>query len=262
MRACVAARLAVAAAACWPPAAGRAAGRRRPVPARRQRGARHRARSPDTTLDQGPDPAAAPRSTRCCADTAWPTTRRVGVVQRRARRCSTRAGCGRCSRSRSSARSRARSGSSSTRSTPTRFLRVDAGRRRRRRRWTAERRADPARRSSTRPRPDASTATRRRSSRRWTPPAKATELAVDLAGIFSGEVDFNSELQPGDGFALAFERYTREGGAVDLRRHHGGRVPQRRPRAARDPLHAARRQARLLRRGAAARCGGSSCARR
>jgi murein DD-endopeptidase MepM/ murein hydrolase activator NlpD len=37
------------------------------------------------------------------------------------------------------------------------------------------------------------------------------QLAVDLAGIFSGEVDFNSELQPGDGFALAFERYTREG---------------------------------------------------
>ena len=38
------------------------------------------------------------------------------------------------------------------------------------------------------------------------------QLAVDLAGIFSGEVDFNSELQPGDGFALAFERYTRENG--------------------------------------------------
>ena len=40
------------------------------------------------------------------------------------------------------------------------------------------------------------------------------QLAVDLAGIFSGEVDFNSELQPGDGFALAFERYTRENGAA------------------------------------------------
>jgi murein DD-endopeptidase MepM/ murein hydrolase activator NlpD len=37
------------------------------------------------------------------------------------------------------------------------------------------------------------------------------QLAVDLAEIFSGEVDFNSELQPGDGFALAFERYTRQG---------------------------------------------------
>src|SRR5687768_14947703 len=43
---------------------------------------------------------------------------------------------------------------------------------------------------------------------------EADTLAVDLAGIFSGEVDFNSELQPGDGFALAFERYTREQGAA------------------------------------------------
>ena len=38
------------------------------------------------------------------------------------------------------------------------------------------------------------------------------ELAMGLAGIFAGEVDFNSELQPGDRFALAFERYTREDG--------------------------------------------------
>jgi len=43
---------------------------------------------------------------------------------------------------------------------------------------------------------------------------EADQLAVDLAAIFSGEVDFNSELQPGDGFALAFERYTRQGGAT------------------------------------------------
>ena len=43
---------------------------------------------------------------------------------------------------------------------------------------------------------------------------EADQLAVDLAGIFGGEVDFNTELQPGDGFALAFERYTREGGTT------------------------------------------------
>ena len=43
---------------------------------------------------------------------------------------------------------------------------------------------------------------------------EADQLAVDLAGIFAGEVDFNSELQPGDGFALAFERHTREGGST------------------------------------------------
>jgi murein DD-endopeptidase MepM/ murein hydrolase activator NlpD len=38
------------------------------------------------------------------------------------------------------------------------------------------------------------------------------ELALGLAGIFAGEVDFNSELQPGDRFVLAFERYSREDG--------------------------------------------------
>jgi murein DD-endopeptidase MepM/ murein hydrolase activator NlpD len=41
---------------------------------------------------------------------------------------------------------------------------------------------------------------------------EGAELAVSLAQIFSGEIDFNSDLQPGDGYALAFERYTREGG--------------------------------------------------
>lgn len=37
------------------------------------------------------------------------------------------------------------------------------------------------------------------------------ELAIALAEIFSGEIDFNTELQPGDRFALAFERFTRAG---------------------------------------------------
>ena len=41
---------------------------------------------------------------------------------------------------------------------------------------------------------------------------EGAELAVSLAQIFSGEIDFNSDLQPGDGYALAFEKYTREGG--------------------------------------------------
>jgi hypothetical protein len=31
---------------------------------------------------------------------------------------------------------------------------------------------------------------------------EADQLAVDLAGIFAGEVDFNSDVQPGDAFAL------------------------------------------------------------
>jgi len=43
---------------------------------------------------------------------------------------------------------------------------------------------------------------------------EGAELAVSLAQIFSGEIDFNSDLQPGDGYALAFDKYTREGGAT------------------------------------------------
>ncbi|NOT46075.1 MAG: M23 family metallopeptidase [Acidobacteria bacterium] len=41
---------------------------------------------------------------------------------------------------------------------------------------------------------------------------EGAELAVALAGIFAGEVDFNSDIQPEDGFALSFEKYTRERG--------------------------------------------------
>jgi murein DD-endopeptidase MepM/ murein hydrolase activator NlpD len=37
------------------------------------------------------------------------------------------------------------------------------------------------------------------------------ELALALAEIFAGEVDFNTELQRGDRFGLVFEKFTREG---------------------------------------------------
>lgn len=56
------------------------------------------------------------------------------------------------------------------------------------------------------------------------------ELALILSDIFGGEVDFNSELQPGDKFQVLFERVTRDGqfvaygdvsGAI---LHHGGRT--------------------------------------
>jgi murein DD-endopeptidase MepM/ murein hydrolase activator NlpD len=40
------------------------------------------------------------------------------------------------------------------------------------------------------------------------------ELAVELAAIFSGEIDFNTELQPGDAYTVAFERFVREGRPV------------------------------------------------
>lgn len=36
------------------------------------------------------------------------------------------------------------------------------------------------------------------------------ELTVALAQVFAGEIDFNSEVQPGDRFALRFERFARE----------------------------------------------------
>jgi murein DD-endopeptidase MepM/ murein hydrolase activator NlpD len=37
------------------------------------------------------------------------------------------------------------------------------------------------------------------------------QLAMALADIFGGQIDFNSDLQPGDGFELLFEKSTREG---------------------------------------------------
>jgi len=36
------------------------------------------------------------------------------------------------------------------------------------------------------------------------------ELTIALAQIFAGEIDFNTEVQPGDRFALVFERFVRE----------------------------------------------------
>jgi murein DD-endopeptidase MepM/ murein hydrolase activator NlpD len=38
------------------------------------------------------------------------------------------------------------------------------------------------------------------------------DLAIAMAEIFSGEIDFNTELQPSDAFTLSFERFHREGG--------------------------------------------------
>jgi len=37
------------------------------------------------------------------------------------------------------------------------------------------------------------------------------DLALGLADVFSGEIDFNSDLQPGDNFRLLVERHSREG---------------------------------------------------
>jgi murein DD-endopeptidase MepM/ murein hydrolase activator NlpD len=39
---------------------------------------------------------------------------------------------------------------------------------------------------------------------------ESPELTIALAGIFAGEIDFNNEVQPGDRFVLAFERFVRD----------------------------------------------------
>jgi murein DD-endopeptidase MepM/ murein hydrolase activator NlpD len=43
---------------------------------------------------------------------------------------------------------------------------------------------------------------------------ESVDLSVELAAVFSGEIDFNSELQPGDSFGVAFQKITRENGTV------------------------------------------------
>jgi len=43
---------------------------------------------------------------------------------------------------------------------------------------------------------------------------ESVDLSVELAAVFSGEIDFNSELQPGDSFRVAFQKITRENGTV------------------------------------------------
>jgi murein DD-endopeptidase MepM/ murein hydrolase activator NlpD len=43
---------------------------------------------------------------------------------------------------------------------------------------------------------------------------ESVDLSIELAAVFSGEIDFNSELQPGDSFRLAFQKILRENGTV------------------------------------------------
>ena len=40
---------------------------------------------------------------------------------------------------------------------------------------------------------------------------EGADLSIELADVFSGEIDFNTELQPGDRFDLTFEKVYREG---------------------------------------------------
>jgi murein DD-endopeptidase MepM/ murein hydrolase activator NlpD len=43
---------------------------------------------------------------------------------------------------------------------------------------------------------------------------ESAELTLALAQVFSGEIDFNNEVQPDDSFAVAFERFVREDGGA------------------------------------------------
>jgi len=43
---------------------------------------------------------------------------------------------------------------------------------------------------------------------------ETVDLSIELAAVFSGEIDFNSELQPGDSFRVAYQKITRENGTV------------------------------------------------
>jgi murein DD-endopeptidase MepM/ murein hydrolase activator NlpD len=59
---------------------------------------------------------------------------------------------------------------------------------------------------------------------------EGVDLSIALAEIFSGEIDFNTELQPGDRFRLAFEKFTRDerpatyGDVAAAEFHNDGRV--------------------------------------
>jgi len=43
---------------------------------------------------------------------------------------------------------------------------------------------------------------------------ETADLSIELAAVFSGEIDFNSELQPGDSFRVAYQKITRENGTT------------------------------------------------
>ena len=118
------------------------------------------------------------------------------------------------------------------------------------------------RRSSRPPPRDASSGERRRSFSRWRPRESSDDLAIAMAGIFSGEIDFNTEVQPGDRYSRGVRAVHARGPAGVVRCDHRGRVPER--RAGVRARSGSRRQgaspATMTSRGA--RCGVSSCGRR
>ena len=62
------------------------------------------------------------------------------------------------------------------------------------------------------------------------------QLAMALADIFSGQIDFDSDLQPGDSFEVLFEKSSRDGQFAGYGADPRGAVRRRRPRARGLPL--------------------------
>ena len=59
--------------------------------------------------------------------------------------------------------------------------------------------------------PDRSTRTRPSLFQSIETAGEQPDLAIAMAQIFGGEIDFNTELQPGDRYTVAFDRLEREG---------------------------------------------------
>ena len=73
-----------------------------------------------------------------------------------------------------------------------------------------------------------SRARRRRSSARSTAAGETVQLALGLAEIFGGEIDFNSDLQPGDRIDVLFERVHARRRVHRVRRDQGRGARERR----------------------------------
>ena len=91
---------------------------------------------------------------------------------------------------------------------------------------------------------------------------EGAELAIALADVFSGEIDFNSDLQPGDRYAVAFERFTREGGPSSYGDDQRGRVRATTVACCARSGSRCRAASPTTTTSRGDRCAGSSCARR
>ncbi len=78
---------------------------------------------------------------------------------------------------------------------------------------------------------------------------ETADLSVSLADVFAGEVDFNSELQPGDRFRLVVDKSIRDHRVVGYGPLGRGHVAECRADAGRHQIRPAGGKDRVLRRG-------------